>query len=392
MTATSIGRLRAPAGSLRRSTTPTGLSRRQLLQIAGWYAVTRLVTVVAAAIADSRPGRGFPLALLHYDAGWYLRVAQFGYGRRYQLPDVTGLHAQSRTAFLPGYPLVEALTHRLLPVIGWDWTAVATSTVSGLAAALVVAGLVARWQSPDVAVKAAIAMSAYLGSSVFTGGYAEPMFIALAAGSLLAVTHDRWVTAGLLAAAAAATRPNGLYLAAALAVMALLAIHERRAWRALAAPLLATLGFAVFLVHLQLHTGRWDGWFYVENRGWGNRGPELPQLLVSSVVHQPLRPDLWTGAAQVQAVGWLTVIGCLLGAVLLRVRLPVLAIVYTGAMLAPLAVTHVGMHPRFVMVAVPLFIVPARLIGWPWRIYLLVSMVLLGLVTIWFLEPAGAIP
>ena len=87
----------------------------------------------------------------------------------------------------------------------------------------------------------------YPGSVVMSWSYSEPLLIVCAAACLLLLDARRWVLAGLAAAIATGTRPNGLALVAVCAVGALIAIRQRREWRALAAALAPTGSIAFFV-------------------------------------------------------------------------------------------------------------------------------------------------
>ena len=69
------------------------------------------------------------------------------------------------------------------------------------------------------------------------------MLIVLACVCFWFLLEERWLLAGVAAALASATRPNGVALVAACAVAAFIAIRQRRDWWSLVAPLLAPIGF-----------------------------------------------------------------------------------------------------------------------------------------------------
>jgi hypothetical protein len=52
-------------------------------------------------------------------------------------------------------------------------------------------------------------------------------------------------------------------------VAAVIAIHRHRAWRSLAAPIIAPLGFVEFQLWLGYHTGEAGVWFRVQSEAWG---------------------------------------------------------------------------------------------------------------------------
>jgi hypothetical protein len=76
------------------------------------------------------------------------------------------------------------------------------------------------------------------------------------------------VVAGVAAALATATRPTAVALVAACVWAAAVAVHRRRDWRSLTAPLLAPVGGVAFLGYLRWHTGESGVWFRVQREGW----------------------------------------------------------------------------------------------------------------------------
>jgi Gpi18-like mannosyltransferase len=84
-------------------------------------------------------------------------------------------------------------------------------------------------------------------------GYSDAVFLAAMVWALVAADSHRWLVAGLLAAAATASRPNGALVVAVLVVAALVA---RAGWRALLAVTLPSAAFlAGWMLYLDLHVG-----------------------------------------------------------------------------------------------------------------------------------------
>ena len=76
---------------------------------------------------------------------------------------------------------------------------------------MLMVGLLARRLFDDmVAERAMVLFAVFPGSFVLSFAYAEAMFIVLAAVCFWYLLDERWVLAGLAAALAGATRPNGL--------------------------------------------------------------------------------------------------------------------------------------------------------------------------------------
>lgn len=143
--------------------------------------------------------------LLGWDAGWYEAVARVGYG---------GAGHQS----LRFFPLVPLLARALmvLPGVSAGTAVVLVSNVSALAGAATLAAL-ARFETGDRSLGRRAAWLVCLAPPAFTlvMGYAEATLLALAAGTFLALRTRRWWWAAALGALAGATRPIGVFLAAA---------------------------------------------------------------------------------------------------------------------------------------------------------------------------------
>lgn len=145
------------------------------------------------------------LTFAQWDSGWFLRIAEHGY----DIP--------ATSAFFPLYPLVVRAVG-----VALGSTLVAAVLVS-LAAAGVGAALVWRIArsvaGEAVAGDAVLLLALYPSALVFTGAYSDGLFLALAAGSVLAATRGHGWTAGLLGGLAVATRLVGLALVPALLLL-----------------------------------------------------------------------------------------------------------------------------------------------------------------------------
>jgi Mannosyltransferase (PIG-V) len=140
-----------------------------------------------------------------WDSGWFLRIAQHGYDDA------------ASTVFFPLYPLV-------VRGVGFALgSKVVGAVLVSLAAAGVGAVLVYRLAVPIVGSQAALdtvlLLALYPPALVFTGAYADALFLALSAGCLYAATRGSSWVAGLLGALAVATRFVGLALVPPLLVL-----------------------------------------------------------------------------------------------------------------------------------------------------------------------------
>ncbi|MFZ5851866.1 MAG: hypothetical protein ACOYY2_10800, partial [Actinomycetota bacterium] len=257
---------------------------------------------------------------------------------------------------------------------------------------------------PDrVALLAVLLWSAAPPAYVLNLPYSEGLFTALAAGTLLALLHERWLLAGLGALLAGLTRPTGLVLAAAALVAAWPAVRRQRRLRPLVAPLLAPLGTAGYLGFLWAWTGRPDAWFVTEREGWTARfdgGWDFLQQTwrtLGAVLGGRFPPDHPLPNLLVPVM-----VGVALALLVLAVRdrLPTPLLVYAAGLLV-LVVTSAGTYssgPRFLLPAVPLLVPLARrLAPHPGRAAAvatasLVSMLGFGALVVVLLDPALVAP
>jgi Mannosyltransferase (PIG-V) len=145
------------------------------------------------------------LTFAQWDSGWFLRIADHGY----DIP--------ATSAFFPAYPLVARAVGVLL----------GSTLVAAVLVALVAAGIAAVlvWRiaraaaGEGVAGDAVLLLALYPSALVFTGAYSDGLFLAFAAGSVLAAMRGRGWTAGVLGGLAVGTRLFGLALVPALLVL-----------------------------------------------------------------------------------------------------------------------------------------------------------------------------
>lgn len=263
-----------------------------------WLATRTLLLIIAQQIMITD---GVPLATVvsNWDVQHYLTIAEHGYRDPLDV------------AFFPGLPLLM----RGFAALGLDMviaTAIAAQLASGLAALAL-----HRIAGPWVACLWLLAPM-----TVFTAvPYTEPFFVAAAFWAWERASSGHWAQAGVLTALACSLRISGLFLIAALGIMALVQTNRsllRRLrdslWLVLAAAVLA--GYVVFLHD---HTGSWTAWYSAQGAGW-QRNLSWPwEALVAT---WPLTADsYWPGRPEVPvmfrleivsvALGYLTALWCL---------------------------------------------------------------------------------
>lgn len=337
------------------------VSRLCLLVGAG----VRAAQVTVDAREDLEESPGSPLNLVagvftQWDGRWYLEIARSGYPRSIP-PDITFLQDEARAAFFPLYPALVRVVDFVLP--GSDSiAALGLNVVLGVIAMLLVGHLARRLYDNDVAERTMVLFAVFPGSFVLSFAYAEALLIVLAALCLWFLMDDRWLLAGLTAALATATRPNGIALVAACAVAAFLAIRHRRAWWSLIAPALAPIGFVAFQLFLNAHTDENWAWFRVQREAW-REGTSFGATALSNTFSFFTHPL----ASPTDALTAASMAALLLGLwCLYRKRLPWPMVAYIAVvivlMLVPATVTA---RPRFLFTAFPLFISAAA--WWPRR-------------------------
>jgi hypothetical protein len=166
-----------------------------------------------------------------WDAVWYLTIARFGYR-----PDL-GLATAPRTAFFPLYPLgLRGIAELGIPPIA---AGVALSTALFAAALYGIHRLctlelgrlasVAGGHGGDVA-RTAVLVTAFAPMAFyFSAVYSESLFLALSVGVFWCARNGRWRRAGVLGAAACATRSAGLVLVVPMVLLYLYGPREDRA-------------------------------------------------------------------------------------------------------------------------------------------------------------------
>jgi Mannosyltransferase (PIG-V) len=182
--------------------------------------------------------------LARWDAVWYLRVADSGYG-----------DSEARAAFFPLYPaLVRGLATPFgAPPAALLLAAYAVSLGAFLAALALLHRLVVLELGRELAEPTLLLLAVFPAALYFGAPYAESLFLLLSVGAFYAARTGRWAWAGACAAGAAATRNSGVLLMLPLALI-WWSSRERDprdgAWI-----LVAPLGLAAFALYLGLAEG-----------------------------------------------------------------------------------------------------------------------------------------
>ncbi|MCP2258040.1 Dolichyl-phosphate-mannose-protein mannosyltransferase [Streptoalloteichus tenebrarius] len=213
-------------------------------------------------------------ALTSWDGLWYLGIAAGGYdGVSPRLVDAFGHRsAETPLAFFPGYPALVRVA-AALPGVGLVTGAFAVSVAAGVAAAY---GLTRLGELVGGSRRVGLVLVALFAASpmavVLSMAYSEALFCAFAVWGLVATLERRWLLAGACCACAGLVRPTAGALVVAVGLAALVAVVRRRdGWRPWVAGLLAPSGLVGYLAWVGVRTGRWDGYFALQERGWASR-------------------------------------------------------------------------------------------------------------------------
>ena len=239
------------------------------------HVVIRAFGLTLLYVAGLFNGESAHHALTRWDAAWYRRIAEHGYGHVHVASDGRRL---SDYAFFPLYPTAE----RALSAVTGLSLVQAGLVISAVSSLVAAAGiyrvgthlhdartgviLVCLWSSVPVAVVQSMA-------------YTESLFTAFVAWSLYALLVHRYVLAGALAALAGLTRAMSVALVAAVVSAALVGTREQsqtptgdpvdsRRSRLLGA-LLAPVGLVAYLAFVAWSKHRTLGYLDVAS-DWGN--------------------------------------------------------------------------------------------------------------------------
>jgi hypothetical protein len=182
--------------------------------------------------------------LARWDAVWYLRIADSGYG-----------DSAPRAAFFPLYPLL--IRSIAAPAGGSEAALLIASYAIALAAFLGALVLLYRLVSLELGRQFAgptlLLLAVFPAALYFGAPYSESLFLLLSVGGFYAARTGSWAWVGACAAAASATRSAGLLLVIPLAM--LWWSSRGRRTRDAAWLLLAPLGVAAYAAWLGLVEG-----------------------------------------------------------------------------------------------------------------------------------------
>jgi hypothetical protein len=293
---------------------------------------------------------------LGWDARWYYRIAEYGYGTIIPAADQHTI-IYNDLSFFPLYPETVKVIATVVP-IGTVNVALLVAWLATLLSAWAIYLIGARLYRHRVGV-ALVLLYALLPSAIIqTMAYTEPVMTAFAAWSLYAVLTRRWLWAGSLAALAGLSRPNGCAVAAAVCAGVLVDAWRRHKagrgqnWRPWVGGLIAPLGWFGYVLWVGYQTGDLTGYFKIQAR-WGSKfdfGLSAARFFKHMVIH----PDYFAYSVAAFIVAAFVI----LFALCITDRIPVALLAYCAVLLL-IGIGGAGFFnskPRFLMPAFPLLI------------------------------------
>ncbi|MGD7732481.1 mannosyltransferase family protein [Propionibacteriaceae bacterium G57] len=351
-----------------------GTSAEAKLVVALVWAATRVGLVIVLLWSLLRGSFTLTEALSGWDAEHYIRLADHGY---------SGLNDW---AFFPGLPLVlrGASAIGIAPPVAGALLSLVSSAFA--AAALYRLGSQGwGWGKKHQPVAGAIAASAWLlaPTTVFTTvAYTEAPFCAAAFWAWERARAGKWPAAAVLAACACTLRVSGLFLIAALCVLAIVGndrddqLHRsKRAtdWRSrvgnaawLVIPAAALLAYPAWLY---TQTGSWLTWFEAQQVGWSRQF--TPPLEALQRTLDAAVPSAWPDRPRVALIFAAEVISMAVGVsvtLVCLVRRRWAEATWVGLQVVALGTSYWYMSiNRAVLLWFPLFLAIGAVLGQPFQ-------------------------
>ena len=252
------------------------------------FLAIRLVVLVTFVLGALLSHRSIYSILSRWDAKWYARIADHGYGTTIA---ASGGRQLSDYAFFPLFPMLERVLHGATS-ISFATSGLIISIVASIAAAFAIKNIGESFANQECARALVILWAIYPLSALLWMSYSESLFTALASWSLYFVMKKRWIASGLFALLAGATRPIGLALIAAVAITALLHIKRYKTLAPLSAIALAPLGWLGFIIFVDFDSKSHSIFaYFMLQRDWGNGfdgGRAFIGWICHAIIHQPL--------------------------------------------------------------------------------------------------------
>lgn len=352
-----------PAAVTRVRAAALARTRGHAPEILVYCAVRALGLVVLAAMA-THPGHITSL-LTKWDGSFYLQIARHGYDTALTYrPD--GSLVNTDIVFFPLFPFLTAVLGAVLGIVP---AALLISLAAGIVAAVAMCGIGEHLYDKRTGVYLAALWGALPTAVVESMAYPEALYTAFAALTVLFLLKRRWYAAGASAFLAGLAHPTGVAAALTIGVCALVTLLRReRSWTPWIATVIGPLGALAFLAWVGSALGRWDGFSYMEERGWGSN-PSLVGVwhqIVSEATHRlPLgyKVPVYVLAVSLLFALALTVMAYRHSQGWTR-TLPVVAFTWISVALALfIGPTYFHAEARFLMTDFPLLLPPAAFLA-----------------------------
>ncbi len=328
----------------------------------GLFAVARIATLLVAWVAmAARPELGITEILTDWDGNWN-EIAAADLWAPFASDGTNSILRWRTLAFFPILPLVTRGLHEVTG-IGIHVLGPLVSMIFGAAAFTVLARYLIERVGRDVALAAMALMLFSPNGFVLSMFYTEGAMILFAVLTLRSLDDRHWVRSGIFAALGGLTRPSGFVLVVPCIVAVIDHIRRvdritSRDFRALAAPLLAPVGFLSWIIFVAVRTETPTGYFRIQSEAWGARidfGRTFLDEMWSTMTGIRLDLDIRVSVVFVLIVGIGGLILCF------RQRMP---LTWLSLAVALVAVTVLNARQasgaRFILPAFPIFVAWAR--------------------------------
>lgn len=326
------------------------------------------------------------------DAQWYLAIAEDGYPTRSEFDTdrttsrpklIASTDTQLKYAFYPLWPAVIYLTRSVFSDV--NKAAFISANIISLIALCTLYGFLRGVAGRSAAFWTVVLLTASPFAIFLHVPFTEPLFLLLTILTFIACHKHRWLIAGVCIGLAAVARPNGVALFVVPLVQFIATVKHRGSWSFKRAagmwPLLvAFVPLGLFYWHNASKTG--DPLYFVQaTEWWGYEPSQVWRNLWSNTVGMAIRFSTlpWHGFHH-SRMDFLVLITSVVALVAGLRRIPAHFSAYAAAViLIPLLTKDLMSFSRYVLVAWPLFLVPAVLVPHRLRAILLGTLSVLCL-------------
>lgn len=316
------------------------------------YVAVRAVLIVATLLsAKVTQASSWISPFVAWDGQWYVTVAQSWYNPGGRIAPTT---AYASGGFEPAWPFLIHLG--AMSGLSFQMAAFLLSLGVGVLASYFVWKLAGELLGRELAASAAIAALVFPGAAVMFGmAYSEVLGIGCVAAALYFLRRGSWLTVGVSALLATATSSLAVVVVIPILWEAGKAIR-RGQYRAIAAVVLAPLGFLGYVAYLGYLAHDPFYWWKLQGRAWGAKiDPAFIFHWITSTSGSG-----W-GMYPIALAGLLAVIVLLALVVLSGMELSIKLYCFSVALMV-LVNPALGPKPRFILWMFPaLFLLPAIL-------------------------------